>query len=682
MSTELNLTTLNWTTIECRSCRTITEVLAADMELERPIHCRNCGHDLRTNSETESELEQDAVAVDSFAVDSDVVEKSSDTPPSSQDDDLERDSRLADADASGDVDWEYEDSYEEDSYGEEYGDKDEYELEDSETVADYDPFDDLEIDPEELEFTEPQKRNLPKSTGANHHSRWSRIKQSLENRRDNFAGAIVSIVVHGVVLLILALIVVQLQGNDGNEIIVSMVDTALVNQQSAIDNARVDVIDIDAFPTKHTDPESISVASLVNGGSTSSSESADFVMPSREAVSRKAAGDAKWAIGSGTGFEGRSAKNRAKLAAANGGTPESEAAVEMGLAWLAQHQLADGSWSFSESTRIEGCTCGNHGRFDARTGATGMALLAFMGAGYTHHEGQYKDVVQKGLTWLTAQSDRGDFRFSKEEAPRLARSKFYIPAMYCHGLATIALCEAYGMTDDRMILKPARQALDFIARTQHTGGGWRYSPNTAGDTSVVGWQVMAIVSGRMSGLHVSREVPGRIVSFLDSVHESGRGTYGYADKYKVTPATMAIGTLCRMYVHFGFQPAEMQASIKRVALTSPTRNNAYANYYVMQVLHHWGGHAAINQTDKDSKEPNAKQIAEKQKRQKLWHDWNVRCRDRLVKTQIKAGHSKGSWKPFGEFSNHGGTLYQTALSVMTLEVYYRHMPVYGKDAIF
>jgi hypothetical protein len=51
-------------------------------------------------------------------------------------------------------------------------------------------------------------------------------------------------------------------------------------------------------------------------------------------------------------------------------------------------------------------------------------------------------------------------------------------------------------------------------------------------------------------------------------------------------------------------------------------------------------------------------------------------RDLLVNTQEKSGHQAGSWAPRGEHSSAGGRIYETALSVCTLEVYYRHLPLF------
>ena len=62
--------------------------------------------------------------------------------------------------------------------------------------------------------------------------------------------------------------------------------------------------------------------------------------------------------------------------------------------------------------------------------------------------------------------------------------------MYCQGIASLALCELYAMTKDRMLKEPAQKALLFIVNSQdQEGGGWRYRPRQSGDTSVLGWQI-------------------------------------------------------------------------------------------------------------------------------------------------------------------------------------------------
>ena len=46
--------------------------------------------------------------------------------------------------------------------------------------------------------------------------------------------------------------------------------------------------------------------------------------------------------------------------------------------------------------------------------------------------------------------------------------------MYDHGLAAIALCECYGMSNAKDVRAAAQSALNFITEAQDpAGGGWR-----------------------------------------------------------------------------------------------------------------------------------------------------------------------------------------------------------------
>jgi hypothetical protein len=64
-----------------------------------------------------------------------------------------------------------------------------------------------------------------------------------------------------------------------------------------------------------------------------------------------------------------------------------------------------------------------------------------------------------------------------------------------------------------------------------------------------------------------------------------------------------------------------------------------------------------------------------------WKKWNSVMRDFLVDSQDKNGHQKGSWHFDGDrHGDAGGRLYHTAMACMILEVYYRHMPIYKKQA--
>ncbi len=387
--------------------------------------------------------------------------------------------------------------------------------------------------------------------------------------------------------------------------------------------------------------------------------------------------------GEGMGMGGRGGRrsNATKI----GATPESEAAVDAALKWLADHQMPDGGWSFHHQMAVP-CQgqCSAPGEMPvARNAATALGLLPFLGAGQTHQVGKYQKTVAGGLMYLI-----------QHMQVRPQGGSFHEPdgRMYAHGLATIALCEAYAMRIDPelgrrrgaytgegapspgetklserdkaairdlndALGRAAQMALNYVAYAQDpAGGGWRYEPRTPGDTSVVGWQLMAATSGRLAGLAVDPRMFIGANVFLDHVAIDDYGAnYGYTDKNQGSQATQAIGLLCRMYSGWQHDHPGLAQGAENLSGMGPSGGNMYYNYYATQVMHHYGGD--------------------------LWKQWNDRMRDQLVATQSHAGHEAGSWFFGGgdHGSSKGGRLYCTALAAMTLEVYYRHMPLYGKD---
>ena len=183
------------------------------------------------------------------------------------------------------------------------------------------------------------------------------------------------------------------------------------------------------------------------------------------------------------------------------------------------------------------------GDIPADAGATAMGLLPFLAAGQTHKsKGPYKDTVYKGIAWLI-----------RNQQPDGNLAKGAQQMMYSHGLATIALCEAYGLTGDKEVGHAAQGAVNFILNAQNAAdGGWRYNPGDPGDTSVVGWQLMALKSAHMAGLDVGGRVAGR----PSPAPASGwiRSPYTMAPSIPTSPAeppsnTMtSVGLLCRQYL--------------------------------------------------------------------------------------------------------------------------------------
>ncbi|MCS7303657.1 MAG: terpene cyclase/mutase family protein [Thermoguttaceae bacterium] len=355
------------------------------------------------------------------------------------------------------------------------------------------------------------------------------------------------------------------------------------------------------------------------------------------------------ALRAGSLLRGRDPTVRNKILYSQGGTSATEAAVARALRWISRHQNADGSFSLHAFNRTSDCQgqCSGEGTTSDVAG-TALALLPMLGAGQTHQQGEYASVVRAGLQWLLArQKEDGDLR-----EPGLGQ-------MYSHGLASIVLCEAYALTGDSQLRQAAQRALNFILQAQHPEGGWRYQPGQAGDTSMVGWQLMALNSGRMAGLQVPTETLMKASRYLDSAQTDRAGSkYGYMPGLSASPAMTAEALLCRQYLGWPRDHAGLRGGIRFLLERHPPNAkefNIYYWYYAAQVFHHYGG-------------PE-------------WERWNTQMRRILVDSQVRTGHAAGSWNPDPYWGQTGGRLYQTALAACTLEVYYRYLPLYRPQAV-
>jgi hypothetical protein len=324
-------------------------------------------------------------------------------------------------------------------------------------------------------------------------------------------------------------------------------------------------------------------------------------------------------------------------------------AVAMGLKWLAAHQMPDGGWSFAHPL-APNCRgqCRNPGELtEARTAATSLALLSFLGAGQTHKSGQYRQTVKSGLYFLVSRMKAGVQGGSLLEPGG---------QMYSHGLASMVLCEAYAISHDKGLFAPAQSAVNFICYAQDpVGGGWRYQPRQRGDTSVVGWQIMALKSGHLAYLRVPTVTIRKAVAYLDTVQANRGANYGYTDPGS-GPATTAIGLLCRMHLGWKSDEPALERGVRWLAERGPSKSDLYYDYYATQVMRQWGGD--------------------------LWEKWDGVMRPQLVQSQATRGHEQGSWSTTGDHgASKGGRLYSTAMATMILEVYYRILIVTRQQSI-
>jgi hypothetical protein len=371
------------------------------------------------------------------------------------------------------------------------------------------------------------------------------------------------------------------------------------------------------------------------------------------------------------GFGGRSAstKARSKLLAYGGGNKESEAAVALGLEWLAHHQNVKGHWRlgrFNQDARtaplpggrVKPDNCDPLTTRSNDTAGAAFGLLPFLAAGITHrtppekNQKDYRKAVGLAIKWLQDNQTKSG-----------GNRGFYGGDMYSHALATIAMCEAYALSADASVKLSAQMAIDYLIAAQHNGGGWRYAARSPGDLSVTGWALMALRSGQMAGLKVPKARLKLVESFLDSVESSDKGGYGYMPGSPPSETMTSVGALCRQYLGAPRRNASLMASVKKIRQLPPAMTeNIYYLYYATQVMHHMG--------------------------EDDWKFWNLGpkgdgkggIRDTLLARQDRGGVKQAQRGSFAGNDHVGGRLGATSLCLLTLEVYYRHLPLYREAA--
>lgn len=412
------------------------------------------------------------------------------------------------------------------------------------------------------------------------------------------------------------------------------------------------------------------------------------------------------AVGSASG---RAERKRGAQGRQGDVTKESEDAVERGLDWLARHQYPDGSWSFdlteetstgqkcgcqgcSNSTGTSGGSAYRQPLFPSRMAATSIALLPFLGSGYTHTEtNRYQKLVASGLRYLSYNAVR------KEDGVDFRAGFTGDGAAYIQALATLVCCEAYEMTKDPNLRSLAEGGLLFIERSQLNDGGWRYRSigddafhaTESGDVSVLGWQLMALKSGASAGFTLPASVAYRSGNFLDLCMDKGGKTYRYQPRTKEAESkkwgTTAVGFLSREYL--GWEPGtpDLDACAKQVvkwiddvdAIWRQVKKgsqrgrvggravkyfqddrlifNLYFAYYGTLALRHYGG--------------------------EKWKDSFAKTRTLLIETQSRNASllgscESGSWLFYDQYMNDGGRVLNTAIAVLILETPYRYLPMY------
>jgi hypothetical protein len=500
----------------------------------------------------------------------------------------------------------------------------------------------------ELQVAAPDQLDLP---GADWASR-------LERRVGALPWWAISAAVHAVIFLLATLLTVALPPAQVDEVVIST-DVAKQEEKTYDEKLKRDIFKQTAEIRHETEVEKPVLVheetEVSDHFETDNDMDANTARGHEDSISDIPLGGTgvTGSVGVGGGgmagvFGYRGGGGRKRAVARFGGSPATESAVEAALRWLARHQEADGHWDIK---KYEGG--GNvHGGLANDSAVTGMAMLAFLGAGHTHKQGKYRDNVRRAAEWII-----------KTQRPDGGWTDHAYKA-YALGLNTLALAEAYGMTKDPRMRLPAQKGVDRIFATQDRYAAWHHGGLRS--TSVTGWMVMALKSARIAGLKVDGGGFQGATNWLNKVTDADSGKVGYSGpgRYPFSRglAMTSVGMVCRQFMGTPRTEPLMirQANLLLTDLPNWEAENTPSRS--AQHPYHWYyGTLAMFQMGGDH-----------------WRKWNTALKKTLLPNQRKGGDEDGSWDCRMGWGPTGGRVYTTAINALSLEVYYRYLPMYAK----
>jgi hypothetical protein len=164
---------------------------------------------------------------------------------------------------------------------------------------------------------------------------------------------------------------------------------------------------------------------------------------------------------------------------------------------------------------------------------------------------------------------------------------------------------------------------------------------------------MFLKSAALAGMPIQETTRRGIERFLGSVSSGAQGGLAcYRPGHRTSRAMTAEALVCRQFLGLpaGESLVKEAGAYLLEELPGVEQDNVYYWYYATLALFQAQG-------------PE-------------WEKWNEAMQQRLLGSQRQAGDLAGSWDPDPLWGTYGGRVYQTALSALCLEVYYRYLPLY------